>query len=277
MYFIILYVNYSNGQSSSFSFDVAYYMFMTWVWVGSFLILLIPLGAWVGTKRTCWCHWFFAFLLLLVTLFYLFCTCVFFTFNFEFRNVMNSYCNLSTQSQTVDDYLDKVYSNDNNYNKTVSELYSRADKILWVSSGGCKWKISRTITSPSRTYSTSITGVTKTQDWTAYLQSAYSGYDISASSLSDYQAFLNLMGDIESKYNCSGIWSTSQIYYFSNTDGGAPTKRWLENIQNDIVQYNLYLYGFLSAGISFCLLIILSIQYGLCCRCKRSENRKKKN
>ena len=173
---------------------------MAWVWSGWFMILLIPWGAWVGSKRTWIGHWCFAFFLLLVTLLYLFCTTLFFTFDFEIRNVMNNYCNISKQSESVDNYIDKAYSNDDNYNKTIAELYSRADKILWVSTNGWKCKISRTITSPSRTYSTSSSGVTKTQDCTSYLQSAYSGYDIAASSLSEYQTFLNLMGDIESKY-----------------------------------------------------------------------------
>ena len=153
----------------------------------------------------------------------------------------------------------------------MNELYSTSDSFYCVAPpSGCSCYLSHNAgTSPRSYYSTSPT-IYNVQDCTAYLAAAYANYGVSFDDINEIIEYLDYFGEIEDEYNCSGICSMLNVYYFSNSNNGQPEKKCQAAITDDILTDQVQAMGigyFITGCIAF---IVLFIQYGLCCRKNRT-------
>uniref|UniRef100_A0A7S3JFY2 Tetraspanin family protein n=1 Tax=Euplotes harpa TaxID=151035 RepID=A0A7S3JFY2_9SPIT len=177
------------------------------------------------------------------------------------------------------DEFDKVCSSnnaDNDFQKAVNELYTRADSFYCASLGCvCYATYVATgdrvyVTSPIKTSST----VVQVQECSTYLQNAYKNYGIDFSDINQIITYLNYFGEIESAYSCSGICTKKGIYYFSDCSTKQPTKKCQSAITEDILKGEIVPMGIGFFIIGFVMFVVFSIQYGLCCRKSHSSEDK---
>ena len=112
-------------------------------------------------------------------------------------------------------------------------------------------------------YYSEVSGITKVQECTDYLEDTFEDYNIDLGTLDDIIEYLDYFGEIEDWYECSGICNYQSVYYFSDTLNGAPEEACWESIKDDILLGEIFPMGvayFVSGLILFC---ILFVQYGL--------------
>ena len=85
------------------------------------------------------------------------------------------------------------------------------------------------------------------------------------SKLDIFKKFLDILGAIEEKYECSGICEIEEIYYFSNVDNGEPTQACQEPMKNQYIFQEItgYSLGFLIFAVVLCVPWILN--FVSCC------------
>ena len=245
------------GILGSFAgFDLQSVVFITWVIFGVIILLLMLFGMWISLYRLCWCHWLFAILMCLFTLFFL---------------VLGA--GLIAAGKLAANYLDELWSSGNSSNtiqKSLSELYSKADSIYCVASNGCTWYATYVAPTSPRTYVmtaiSSSSTVTSVQGCKSYLQTAYKDYGISFSDIDAIIKYLNYFGEIEKGYTCSGVWTMMPIYYFSDCSTTKPSKKCQDSIRDDILLGEVVPMGIGFLIIGCILFLVWFIQYGLCCR-----------
>lgn len=162
--------------------------------------------------------------------------------------------------------------------EVFSSLYETADTIFCVTtSSGCVCYLSHVPVGGERASGTYISSpsptVNNVQECSAFIESAFAEYGIDFDGVSEIQEYLDYFGDIEDAYSCSGICTYQSIYYFSDSNGGAPDKECKKSITDDVLTDIVQATGiaYLSTGCAFFL--IWCIQYGLCCR---DQNKRKK-
>lgn len=213
-------------------------------------------GMWVSLYRLCCWHWLFAILMWVFTAFFL---------------VLGA--GLIAAGKLAANYLDEMWSSgnaDNTIQKSLKELYSKADTIYCVATNGCTCYATYTAPTSPRVYvmslvSTSST-VTSVQGCKAYLETAYKDYGVSFDDINAIITYLNYFGEIEKGYTCSGVCTQMPIYYFSDCSTSKPTKKCQDSIRDDILLGEVVPMGIGFLIIGCLLFIVWFIQYGLCCR-----------
>ena len=157
------------------------------------------------------------------------------------------------------------------FQKAMDELYSSADSVYCVTAAaGCYCQISHSTAGARRTYSTSGSGsqVTNVQGCASSLATAYANYNVCDGDTSCLTEYFDYFGEIEDEYTCSGICTHEAVYYFYNSNAGAPTQRCMDPIIDEILEGEIQNMGigYLCSGIL--LFAIWFVQYGLCCRKK---------
>ena len=158
--------------------------------------------------------------------------------------------------------------------KTFRELYSSADSIYWVpaANSGCECEMPSHVISTNyfrSNYTTTASGgITKVQECTQYLVSAYDGYEIDLDTVDDVTKLLDLYGEIEKEYKCSGIWYQQAVYYFYSITAGEPTIQCTNKLKEDQFRDIIGGSGLVYLITGLVLLGIWIIQYGLWCRKK---------
>lgn len=160
--------------------------------------------------------------------------------------------------------------------ETFNEIYSIVDEIYCESTVNWYCYIDYTLnlaTASVRTNDYDITtdpndpdGITNVQGCTDQLESIFDDYDIELDGLDEITEFLDLFGDIESAYDCSGICDLMPLYYFSDTSNGEPKKACLTSIQDELLEYAIKGSGIAYIVTGAFIMVIWFIQYGLCCR-----------
>eukprot|EP00343_Euplotes_focardii_P001281 CAMPEP_0205804404 /NCGR_PEP_ID=MMETSP0205-20121125/7319_1 /ASSEMBLY_ACC=CAM_ASM_000278 /TAXON_ID=36767 /ORGANISM="Euplotes focardii, Strain TN1" /LENGTH=206 /DNA_ID=CAMNT_0053073971 /DNA_START=289 /DNA_END=909 /DNA_ORIENTATION=+ len=164
--------------------------------------------------------------------------------------------------------------------EAFNELYGTADDIYCITgSTGCLCYVS----DPTRVatgyvaVNTSST-VTKVQECTDHLESAYASYGISFDDIGEIVKYLDYFGEIEKEYTCSGICTQLPKYYFSDINIGIPSKICFDSIKDGLILGDVKNYGIGYTVTGSVLFIIWFIQYGLCCRKKvNARNGETKN
>lgn len=149
-------------------------------------------------------------------------------------------------------------------------IYSTADSIYCDSSITCGCDYSgATLTSGSKTYDQTSGGIKSVQECKDHLESAFADYGITFNSLDDIVSYLDLFGDIEKGYHCSGVCDKEPVYYFSDISKGFPKKKCKGSIQTELIGKVVQGTGIAYIVTGSVLCIIWFVQYGLCCRKKQ--------
>lgn len=67
--------------------------------------------------------------------------------------------------------------------------------------------------------------------------------DIKFDSESDFYRYMDLHGQIEAMYDCSGIWQVNNIYAFSDITKGTPKDAWWTYIRDDLLMEKMMTHG----------------------------------
>jgi hypothetical protein len=178
------------------------------------------------------------------------------------------------------DELEKLCSSENTdseFQKALNDIYDNADEIFCVPGAfGCVCDTGN-YAPPSKLPTGYANGdivpgtIKKVQECTDHLEEAYSDYNIDFEDINDIIVYLNYFGEIETDYECSGVCTKRDVYYFSDSSMGAPPDRCYESIDEDMLKGEILPMGIGYAIIGAFIFIITFVQYGLCCRKKLDD------
>ena len=166
--------------------------------------------------------------------------------------------------------------------EAFNELYSTSDNIYCkTNTTGCTCEplaAGHVIdpTSPRTSYITTG-GISNVQGCSAQLRTTFESYGVEFSGTSEIVEYLDLFGDIEKEYKCSGICTKQGVYYFYDIAGGNPETECTEKIKSELIEGVIAATGITYVVTGCFIAVIWFIQYGLCCRKKQqpgSESRK---
>ena len=155
--------------------------------------------------------------------------------------------------------------------EAFNELYSTSDSIYCVNSlTACVCEpLTHTPVGANRTYDTALTGgISNVQGCSAELERTFASYGVSFDSLSDIVEYLDLFGDIEKEYECSGICNKQAVYYFYSVSAGEPKNECTDKIKTELIDGIIAGSGIAYLVTGIFIGVIWFIQYGLCCRKK---------
>lgn len=110
--------------------------------------------------------------------------------------------------------------------------------------------------------------VTNVQGCKEKLEAAYTNYVIPFDSLDDLVRFLNYFGELEDKYDCSGVCTYKPVYYFSNSGDGFPDRKCEIPLREDILLGEILPIGVGFVIISLVIFVVMFIHWGFFCRKK---------
>jgi len=225
-------------------------------------------AACISWKRLCFIHCLFS---IIITLAFVFYTAL---------GIALIY--LSAYTSKGIEKLCKGDGSNSQFQDALNELYSAADQIFCVDPlmGGCSCYLSHTPEGGQRdgfTYYSLFPEVYKVQECTEHLMDAYSDYGVSFDDISGIVQYLDYFGDIEKAYDCAGICDYQSVYYFSNSDAGAPKKACYKSIKNKVILGEILGMGIAYLITGLVLGTIGFVQYGLCCRKADKKNKKDKD
>lgn len=247
-----------------YGYDVQNLLYLFSFWVGIFIIIIMLCGFWLVWKRSPVVQWFFMLMTLTAMWFF----------------VIVGIGLLYGANYAIDEINEVCDGGDNDSDlaKAFDELYETSDTIFCVdASSGCVCYLNHIPIGGARASATYISSPSPTirtvQECSSYLETAFADYDVDFDGVSDIEEYLGYFGEIEESYSCSGVCNYQSVYYFSNSENGAPEKKCQEFITDDILRDIVGLIGiaYLSTGCAFFL--IWCVQYGFCCR--NQNNRKK--
>jgi len=234
-------------------FDLQQILFLVFLILGCFLFFVCVCGGCIALKRYCLVHCCFAFM---VTL--------------SFVVFLAAGIGLIVITSIVADEMETACdsTSENSISESFRELYTNSDSFYCVSSiSGCECYVNSTrLSGTGYTMVNSSSTVTKVQQCTSYLESAYADYGVDFSDINDIIEYLDYFGEIEKDYKCSGMCTIKNKYYFSDINIGAPEKTCFDVIKDDLILGDVRNYGIGYTVSGSILFIIFFIQYGLCCR-----------
>ena len=113
------------------------------------------------------------------------------------------------------------------------------------------------------------------QGCTDSLVPVFSNYELNLDTVEDATKFLDLFGDIESDYKCSGICAHQGVYYFSSITAGEPEIDCTDKIKHDLFRGTIRHCGYLYLIVGKVMLFIWLLQYGLWCRRTNKQGKSK--
>jgi hypothetical protein len=221
--------------------------------IGIFMLFLMLWIFWVSCWYYCCWHWLMAINLTFSCLFFLIIGSVLtFVSNFVSEKIANTWA-----------------SGKNDLEVKLRDMYTDVDKYYCVNTGGCYCRTPKSVSNSTRTYytttsATSSTVVTKFQDCTSYVSDAFKSGSYAGYSVSTIIKILNLFGDLEQSYSCSGVCTPLPVYYFSDSYSSFPTTFCFESYKTAINEFRFYGISFIVVG--SVMFLIWLVQYGLCCR-----------
>ncbi|CAI2363548.1 unnamed protein product [Moneuplotes crassus] len=240
-----------------FNVDIQQILYLVFLILGIFLFFVFMCGGCIAYKRFCLVHCCFAYM---VTLSF-----------FLFLGVGIA---LIVVTGMIAEEIDKVCvdSGSSSISESFKDLYDKADNIYCVNSAaGCECYVNSTRLSGSGyTMVNSSSTVIRVQQCSDHLEEAYEGYNVDFEDSSEIEEYLGYFGEIEKDYKCSGMCSLNDKYYFSDINIGAPEKRCIDAIRNDIILGDVRNYGIGYTVSGAVLFVIWFVQYGLCCRRQRN-------
>ncbi len=123
----------------------------------------------------------------------------------------------------LSDQLEELCSSNNTdgeFQQALNELYSRSDSFYCNTNCGCYVGPTVYVTGKINSSHIDTTLNTNVQDCRTFLEAAYAGYNIDFDDIDDIIKYLDLFGEIEKEYECSGICTTQTVYYFGDASKG---------------------------------------------------------
>jgi hypothetical protein len=237
-------------------FDLQQFIYVFCLLLGLILVFIMCFGMCVSVKRWCCPHWLFATTISFFMIFFLTLGIALIAIAVVFADQLDELCS-STGA-------------DSNFQVALAELYTRSDTFYCVTTNGCLCYTGATYNPADKAGSTNIDGasgtVTKVQECTVYLEAAYADYNVDFDDIGDIITYLDLFGDLESEFDCSGICTIQSVYYFSDSSKGAPTQKCQDPMRDNVLLSDVLGMGIAYVVTAFVILFVWFIQYGLCCR-----------
>lgn len=173
------------------------------------------------------------------------------------------------------DQLDELCSDsnsDSSFQTSLAELYSRSDSFYCVAVNGCICYTGPTYIPSDKPLGSTNTDtgaaniVTKVQECTVYLEAAYADYDVDFDDIDAIIRYLDLFGDLEKEFSCSGICTIQSVYYFSDSSQGQPTQKCQDPMRDEVLLSDVLGMGIGYVVTGVVILFVWFIQFGLCCR-----------
>jgi hypothetical protein len=237
-------------------FDLQQFIYIFCLLLGLILVFIMCFGMCVAVKRYSCPHWLFAITISFFMIFFLTLGIALIAIAVVFADQLDELCSSS--------------STDSDFQTALAELYSRSDTFYCVAVNGCLCYTGATYNPADKAGSTNINGtagtVTRVQECTVYLEAAYASYNVDFDDVGDLVTYLDLFGDLESEFDCSGICTIQSVYYFSDSSNGLPTQKCQDPIRDDVLLSDILGMGIGYLVTGLVILLVWFIQYGLCCR-----------